>query len=131
MSETLEIWRDAAVGETREALVRMGKPIALRIARASDEGRRARMGASMMAPDYTQWHGMFEVADRFYLELVPQACLVLGRVGGLHDLARRGGQATAELHRLGGPPARDCRRGHYSSGLYIGASRAKAALSGL
>jgi hypothetical protein len=37
------------------------------------EGRRARMGASMMGPDYTQWHGMFEVADRFYLELIPQA----------------------------------------------------------
>ena len=37
------------------------------------EGRRARMGASMMAPDYTQWHGMFEVADRFYMGLIPQA----------------------------------------------------------
>ena len=37
------------------------------------EGRRARMGASMMGPDFTQWHGMFEVADRFYLELIPQA----------------------------------------------------------
>jgi hypothetical protein len=37
------------------------------------EGRRARMGASMMAPDYTQWHGFFEVAERFYMELIPQA----------------------------------------------------------
>jgi len=37
------------------------------------EGRRARHGASMMAPDYTQWHGFFEVADRFYTQLVPQA----------------------------------------------------------
>ena len=36
------------------------------------EGRRARHGASMMAPDYTHWHGMFEVAERFYNELVPQ-----------------------------------------------------------
>lgn len=36
------------------------------------EGRRARMGASMMGPDYTQWHGMFEVAERFYLEFVPE-----------------------------------------------------------
>lgn len=35
------------------------------------EGRRARMGASMMGPDYTQWHGNFEVADRFYMEFVP------------------------------------------------------------
>ena len=37
------------------------------------EGRRARHGASMMAPDYAHWHGMFEVAERFYIELVPQA----------------------------------------------------------
>ena len=44
MSEPLETWIDAAIGETREALVREGKPIALRIARASDEGRRARWG---------------------------------------------------------------------------------------
>lgn len=44
MSERLETWVDAAIGETREALVREGRPIALRIARASDEGRRARWG---------------------------------------------------------------------------------------
>ncbi len=44
MSEPLQTWVDAAIGETREALVRGGRPIALRIARASDEGRRARWG---------------------------------------------------------------------------------------
>jgi hydroxylamine dehydrogenase len=37
------------------------------------EGRRARMGASMMAPDYAHWHGMYEVAERFYIELIPEA----------------------------------------------------------
>jgi hypothetical protein len=37
------------------------------------EGRRARHGASMMAPDYTHWHGMYEVAERFYMEVIPQA----------------------------------------------------------
>lgn len=37
------------------------------------EGRRARHGASMMAPDYTHWHGMFEVADRFYVHFIPEA----------------------------------------------------------
>ncbi|WP_426416206.1 multiheme c-type cytochrome [Aestuariirhabdus sp. LZHN29] len=36
------------------------------------EGRRARHGAAMQAPDYVQWHGMFEVAERFYVEMVPQ-----------------------------------------------------------
>ena len=37
------------------------------------EGRRARHGASMMAPDYAHWHGMYEVAERFYMELIPEA----------------------------------------------------------
>lgn len=37
------------------------------------EGRRARHGASMMAPDYAHWYGMYEVAERFYMELIPQA----------------------------------------------------------
>ena len=37
------------------------------------EGRRARHGASMMAPDYTHWHGMYEVADRFYMHFLPEA----------------------------------------------------------
>jgi hypothetical protein len=37
------------------------------------EGRRARHGASMFAPDYAHWHGMFEVADRFYMKMIPQA----------------------------------------------------------
>lgn len=36
------------------------------------EGRRARHGASMMGPDYTWWHGVYEVGKRFYFELIPQ-----------------------------------------------------------
>ncbi len=36
------------------------------------EGRRARMGASMMGPDYTQWHGMYEVAHNFYTKFLPE-----------------------------------------------------------
>ena len=47
------------------------------------EGRRARHGASMMAPDYAHWHGMYEVAERFYQELIPQA----------RELAERAAQA--------------------------------------
>lgn len=27
----------------------------------------------MMAPDYAHWHGMYEVAERFYMNLIPQA----------------------------------------------------------
>ncbi|MCX5797715.1 MAG: multiheme c-type cytochrome [Elusimicrobia bacterium] len=37
------------------------------------EGRRARHGASMMGPDYTHWHGMYEVAKNFYLRFLPAA----------------------------------------------------------
>jgi hypothetical protein len=37
------------------------------------EGRRARMGVSMQGPDYTQWHGFFEVAENFYFRFLPQA----------------------------------------------------------
>jgi hypothetical protein len=27
----------------------------------------------MMAPDYAHWHGMYEVAERFYEQLIPKA----------------------------------------------------------
>lgn len=47
------------------------------------EGRRARHGAAMMGPDYTQWHGNFEVAQRFYTEFVPE----------LRDIIQRGFQS--------------------------------------
>ncbi len=35
------------------------------------EGRRARHGASMMGPDYTHWHGTYDVAKTFYAHYVP------------------------------------------------------------
>ncbi len=37
------------------------------------EGRRARHGAAMMGPDYTWWHGMYEVAQHFYFKMLPEA----------------------------------------------------------
>lgn len=36
------------------------------------EGRRARHGVSMMAPNYAHSHGTYEVAKNFYTEYVPQ-----------------------------------------------------------
>lgn len=36
------------------------------------EGRRARHGAAMMGADYAQWHGFFDIADRFYNEVLPE-----------------------------------------------------------
>ncbi|MEZ6127414.1 MAG: multiheme c-type cytochrome [Planctomycetaceae bacterium] len=54
------------------------------------EGRRARHGASMMAPDYAHWHGMYEVAERFYQELIPQAREIAHQAeeGGKTDQAK-------------------------------------------
>jgi len=37
------------------------------------EGRRARMGTAMMGPDFTQWHGFYELATHFYNEFLPEA----------------------------------------------------------
>jgi hypothetical protein len=45
------------------------------------EGRRARHGASMMAPDWTHWHGLFEVAYDFYFKLLPQADQIVKEKG--------------------------------------------------
>ena len=53
------------------------------------EGRRARHGAAMMAPDYAHWHGMYEVAEDFYVKLVPQARELA------HGAAARGEAAKA------------------------------------
>jgi hydroxylamine dehydrogenase len=55
------------------------------------EGRRVRHGVAMMGPDYTQWHGFFEIAERFYTEFVPQ----------LKDVIRQGrssGNAAEAAH---------------------------------
>jgi hypothetical protein len=47
------------------------------------EGRRVRHGASMQAPDYTQWHGNYDLARNFYGEYVPELREVIeeGRAG--------------------------------------------------
>ncbi len=58
------------------------------------EGRRARMGAAMMAPDYTQWHGFYEVAHRFYMEFVPQLREII------EHGKKKGGRRSAAAHRL-------------------------------
>jgi len=36
------------------------------------EGRRVRHAASMQAPDYTQWHGNYDLAKNWYGEYVPE-----------------------------------------------------------
>ena len=36
------------------------------------EGRRARHGAAMMGPDYTHWHGTYDIAKHFYVKMIPE-----------------------------------------------------------
>ncbi len=36
------------------------------------EGRRARHGASMNGPDYTWWHGIYDVAKHTYFKFIPE-----------------------------------------------------------
>ena len=43
------------------------------------EGRRARHGASMSGPNYTWWHGMYEVAKHFYTEFMPEVRHIAGK----------------------------------------------------
>lgn len=57
------------------------------------EGRRARHGASMMAPDYAHWHGMYEVAERFYMELIPEA-------RELVEHGKKEGKDVAKAHEM-------------------------------
>jgi hypothetical protein len=47
----------------------------------------------MMAPDYTHWHGMFEVAELFYMELIPQS---LEAIEHARETGNRGGADRAE-----------------------------------
>jgi len=77
------------------------------------EGRRARHGAAMFAPDYAHWEGMYEVAHRFYIELVPEVREAIEKAR--HDGNQAGADAvqalldeilSSELHRWfeGGEP---------------------------
>ena len=63
------------------------------------EGRRARHGAAMMAPDYVQWHGLFEVAERFYIELIPEYEEILHKaeVKGNKQVAIKGRKLLEEI----------------------------------
>jgi hypothetical protein len=66
------------------------------------EGRRARHGASMMGPDYTHWHGMYEVAKHFYTRFLPavvEAAESKSRELGAKYARQVAELLTAEEHR--------------------------------
>ncbi len=66
------------------------------------EGRRARHGASMMAPDYTHWHGTYEVAKRFYSALIPgiENLIEKGRGSGDPEKVKAADALHAKLEEI-------------------------------
>jgi hydroxylamine dehydrogenase len=61
------------------------------------EGRRARMAASMQGPDYTHWHGTYEIAKNFYTEMVPELQELIEH--GKHSKDKADQQAAANLEK--------------------------------
>jgi hypothetical protein len=51
------------------------------------EGRRARMGAFMMAPDYVQWHGFYDLfQDKVEIEYMAEEIRALAEENHTHEL---------------------------------------------
>ncbi len=62
------------------------------------EGRRARHGVSMMGPDYTHWHGTYEVAKHFYSHFIAELQELVEKNRNADDAAKR--EAAAKLAKL-------------------------------
>lgn len=62
------------------------------------EGRRARHGASMMAPDYTHWHGTYDLAKHFYTKFIPEIEELIER--GEHSGDKKQKKAAKKLKKL-------------------------------
>jgi len=59
------------------------------------EGRRARFGAAMMAPDYAWWHGFYELKKRFMaIEEQAEELLKTGKPAKIFELKGAGGDTT-------------------------------------
>jgi hypothetical protein len=55
------------------------------------EGRRARHGVSMFAPDYTHWHGLYEVGKHFYTKFIPELRAIVKENLRVQDKAKIAG----------------------------------------
>ncbi|MCI5146667.1 MAG: hydroxylamine oxidoreductase, partial [Candidatus Electrothrix sp. AR3] len=62
------------------------------------EGRRARHAAAMMAPDYTHWHGTYEVAKHFYGKYIPELKEVIEM--GMHSSSKEAKKLAGDLEKL-------------------------------
>jgi hypothetical protein len=60
------------------------------------EGRRARFGAAMMAPDYAWWHGFYELKKRcMRIEEMAEDIEKSGKAATVHNLKGTGGSTNA------------------------------------
>ena len=66
------------------------------------EGRRARHAAAMMAPDYTHWHGTYEVAKHWYGKYIPELEEVIesGKHSGNKDAEKLAGELAKMLEEV-------------------------------
>lgn len=64
------------------------------------EGRRARHGVSMMAPDYTHWHGLYEVGKHWYTKFIPELREIATRALADPALVEGGKKLQAALDEL-------------------------------
>jgi len=66
------------------------------------EGRRARHGVSMFAPDFTHWHGLYEVGKHFYMKFIPELQALVKENLRAKDAAKAAGAKAldAELKAL-------------------------------
>ncbi|MBN1123823.1 MAG: hypothetical protein JXA82_02370 [Sedimentisphaerales bacterium] len=59
------------------------------------EGRRARFGAAMMAPDYAWWHGFYELKKRaMEIEEMVEEVKASGKLARKHDVRGTGGDTA-------------------------------------
>ena len=58
------------------------------------EGRRARHAASMQAPDYTHWHGTYELAKHWQAKFIPEILEII------HDYKDKAPKEVAELEKV-------------------------------
>ena len=66
------------------------------------EGRRARHGASMMGPDFTHWHGTYDLAKHWYVKYVPELRELIerGRRSDAADMQKAAEKLHAELEKI-------------------------------
>ncbi|MEW6601945.1 MAG: multiheme c-type cytochrome [Nitrospirota bacterium] len=63
------------------------------------EGRRVRHAASMQAPDYTQWHGNYDLARNWYSSYVPELkeVIEMGKASSNSDAKKFAGELETML----------------------------------